>query len=118
MPAKRKLTMRQLRQMLRLAGDGTSARDIALTLGVARSTIQDNLKRAAASGLSWPLPGELTDDALEGKLFARAGVKQGMRRRPEPNWADFVIEMKKPGVTAGFGKSRTVISESRGHGFR
>jgi transposase len=45
------------------------------------------------------LPGELTDDALEGKLFARAGVKQGMRRRPEPNWADFVIEMKKPGVT-------------------
>ncbi len=43
MPAKRKLTMRQLRQMLRLAGDGTSARDIALTLGVARSTIQDNL---------------------------------------------------------------------------
>lgn len=75
--------MRQLRQMLRLAGDGTSARDLALTLGVARSTIQDSLKRAAASGLNWPLPGELTDDALEGKLFARAGVKQGMRRRPE-----------------------------------
>lgn len=99
MPAKRKLTMRQLRQMLRLARDGASARDIALALGVARSTIQDNLKRAAASGLSWPLPGELTDDALEGKLFARAGVKQSMRRRPEPNWADFVIEMKKPGVT-------------------
>lgn len=27
--------------------------DIALTLGVARSNIQDNLKRAAAAGLSW-----------------------------------------------------------------
>ena len=91
--------MRQLRQLLRLAGDGASARDIAVTLGVARSTIQDNLKRAAAAGLSWPLPGELTDDALEGKLFGRAGVKQGVRRRPEPNWADLVIEMKKPGVT-------------------
>jgi len=50
MPAKRKLTMRQLRQMLRLAGDGTSARDIALTLGVARSTVQDNLKRATTAG--------------------------------------------------------------------
>lgn len=99
MPAKRKLTMRQLRQMLRLAGDGTSARDIALTLGVARSTIQDNLKRATTAGLTWPLPGELTDDALEDKLFARAGVKQGMRRRPEPNWADLVVELKKPGVT-------------------
>ena len=69
MPAKRKLTMRQLRQMLRLAGDGASTREIALTLGVARSTVQENLKRAATAGLSWPLPGELTDDALEHRLF-------------------------------------------------
>lgn len=99
MPAKRKLTMRQLRQMLRLARDGASVRDIAQMLGVARSTIQENLKRAEQAGLSWPLPGALTDDALEGKLFERAGVKQGVRRQPEPNWADVVIELKKPGVT-------------------
>nr|WP_281035031.1 helix-turn-helix domain-containing protein [Mesorhizobium waimense] len=83
MPAKRRLTMRQLRQMLRLAGDGTSAREIAQRLGIARSTVQDNLKRAAAAELNWPLPGELTDDALENRLFARAGVKQGLRRLPE-----------------------------------
>lgn len=73
MPAKRRLTMRHLRQMLRLAGDGTSAREIAQRLGIARSTVQDNLKRAAAAGLSWPLPGDLSDDALENRLFARAG---------------------------------------------
>ncbi len=36
--------MRQLRQMLRLAGDGTSSREIAQMLGIARSTVQDNLK--------------------------------------------------------------------------
>jgi len=53
--------------MLRLAGDGTSARGIAQRLGIARSTVQDNLKRAAASGLSWPLPAELTDDAIENR---------------------------------------------------
>ena len=47
MPAKRKLTMRQLRQMLRLAGDGASNREVARLLGVARSTVQENLKRAA-----------------------------------------------------------------------
>ena len=86
MPAKRRLIMKQLRQMLRLSGDGTSSRDIARTLDVARSTVQDNLKRAAAAGLSWPLPGELTDDAIENRLFARSGVKQGIGRRPEPNW--------------------------------
>ena len=85
--------------MLRLARDGASSREIARVLGVARSTVQENLKRAMDAGLSWPLPGDLTDDALEQRLFARAGVKQGTRRRPEPNWAELVIDLKKPGVT-------------------
>lgn len=91
--------MRQLRQMLRLAGDGTSSREIVQMLGLARSTVQDNLKRATVAGLSWPLPGDLTDDALETRLFARAGVKQGLRRLPERNWAELALELKKPGVT-------------------
>ncbi len=55
MPAKRELSMRQLRHLLRLHHDGVSAREIGRRLGVARSTIQDNLKRAAAAGLKWPL---------------------------------------------------------------
>lgn len=75
------------------------SREIAVVLRIARSTVQDNLQRAAAVGLSWPLPGELTDDALEHKLFSRNGVKQGTRRRTEPNWADLAVELKKPGVT-------------------
>ncbi|WP_342394685.1 sigma factor-like helix-turn-helix DNA-binding protein [Sinorhizobium numidicum] len=54
MPAKRRLTMKQLRQMLRLAGSGTSSREIAVILGIARRTVQANLQRAAAVGLSWP----------------------------------------------------------------
>ena len=52
MPARRELTMRQLRQMLRLAREGMSARAIGRTLGAARSTVQDNLKRAEAAGLA------------------------------------------------------------------
>jgi len=116
--------MRHLRQMLRLAGDGTSAREIAQRLGIARSTVQDNLKRAVAAGLNWPLPGDLTDDALENRLFARAGVKQGQRRLPEPNWAGLALELKKPGVTlmllweeyravhpGGYGYSRYVAAK-------
>lgn len=98
MPAKRELTMRQLRQMLRLAQEGVSTRDIGRRLGVARSTIQDNLKRATAAGLIWPLPENLTDDALEKRLFARAGVKTGARRRVEPDWAELSRELKRPGV--------------------
>ena len=50
MPAKRELSMRQLRHLLRLHHDGVSAREIGRRMGVARSTMQDNLKRAAAAG--------------------------------------------------------------------
>ena len=71
MPAKRELTMRQLRYLLRLHHEGVSTREIGRRLGVARSTIQDNLKRVAAAGLQWPLPEDVTDDALEGRLFSR-----------------------------------------------
>ena len=50
MPAKRGTAgMRQLRHLLRLHHDGVSAREIGRRLGMARSTIEDNLKRAAAA---------------------------------------------------------------------
>jgi DNA-binding MarR family transcriptional regulator len=77
MPAKRELSMRQLRTLLRLSRDGVSAREIGLRLGVARSTIQENLKRAAAAGLAWPLADDVTDDVLEQRLFGRAGAATG-----------------------------------------
>ena len=99
MPAKRELSMRQLRHLLRLHHDGVSAREIGRRLGVARSTIQDNLKRAAAAGLAWPLADDVTDEALEHRLFGRAGVAPGQRRRVEPDWAALARELKRPGVT-------------------
>ena len=99
MPAKRELSMRQLRHLLRLHHDGVSAREIGRRLGVARSTIQDNLKRAAAAGLAWPLADDVTDEALETRLFGRAGVTQGQRRRAEPDWSALARELKRPGVT-------------------
>jgi transposase len=98
MPAKRELTMRQIRQMLRLHHDGVSAREIGRALGVARSTIQDNLKRAEKAGIGWPPAVDLTDDILEDRLFAKAGFKPGQRRRSEPDWAVLAREFKRPGV--------------------
>lgn len=98
MPAKRELTMRQLRQMLRLQHDGVSTHEIGRTLGVARSTIRDNLGRAAKAGLVWPLGPGLTDDILEQRLFSKAGYIPGVRRRAEPDWAVLAREMKRPGV--------------------
>src|SRR5580658_5062675 len=99
MPAKRELSMRQLRTLLRLHHGGVSAREIGRRLGVARATVQDNLKRAAAAGLAWPLADDMTDDALELRLFGRAGKETGQRRRIEPDWAALARELKRPGVT-------------------
>src|ERR1700688_1238926 len=99
MPAKREVSMRQLRHLLRLHHGGVSAREIGRRLGVARSTVQDNLKRAAAAGLAWLLADNVTDDALELRLFGRAGVETGQRRRIEPDWAALARELKRPGVT-------------------
>jgi len=99
MPAKRELSMRQLRHLLRLHHGGVSAREMGRLLGVARSTVQDNLKRAAAAGLAWPLADDLTDEVLEQRLFGRAGFATGQRRRAEPDWAALARELKRPGVT-------------------
>jgi transposase len=99
MPAKRELSMQQQRHLLRLHHDGVSAREIGRRLSVARSTIQDSLKRAAAAGLVWPLAEGVTDDVLEQLLFGGAGVATGQRRRVEPDWAALARELKRPGVT-------------------
>jgi transposase len=84
--------------MLRLHHDGLGAREIGRRLHVARSTIQDNLKRTQAAGLAWPLAPDLTDEVLEQRLFGRGGSKPSVRRRAEPDWAALARELKRPGV--------------------
>ena len=73
--------MRRVREVLRLRTAGVGLNEIARRVGVAPSTV----KRLASAGLSWPLPAEMTDSALEAALFAAVGTKQGYRRRTEPD---------------------------------
>jgi transposase len=76
-----------------------SNHEIARRLGIAPSTVRATLKRFRAAGLSWPLPDAMTDAALEARLFAAAGTKQGHRRRAEPDWAAIHRELKRKHVT-------------------
>jgi transposase len=99
MPAER-VAMRQVREILRLkfsAGMGHKA--IARSLGIAASTVRLTVLRVAEAGLSWPLPDELTDAALEEKLYGEAGTKQGSRRHVEPDWALVHRELRRKHVT-------------------
>jgi len=74
MPAKRELTMRQMRHVLRHQASGVSAREIGRTIGIGRSTVQDALKRAQAAGMTWPLP---RVRAASGRTRRRARLQDG-----------------------------------------
>jgi len=91
--------MRQVREVLRLKFVGElSNHEIARRVGVAPSTVRATLTRLRVAGLSWPLPDDMTDAALEARLFA-AGTKQGHRRQAEPDWAAIHRELKRKHVT-------------------
>ena len=69
MPAER-LSVRKIREILRLRwGEEHSGRATARSAGVSPATVSDCLARARLAGLSWPLPKDLDDAALESKLY-------------------------------------------------
>jgi transposase len=91
--------MRKIREILRMNALGLSARQIGHSLQVARSSVGEYLKRAAAAGLSWPLPEELDETAIERKLFPTGPRPECPR--PLPDWIEMHTEMRKRGVTLG-----------------
>ena len=91
--------MRHVREVLRLRTAGISGNEIARRLNLAPSTVRLTLQRLTTAGLDWPLPAELTDAALEARLFSAVGTKQGHRRRAEPDWAEVHRELKRKHVT-------------------
>ena len=68
MPGPR-LPMRKIRDVLRLSAAGMSKRKIAASLGMSATAAWECIRRARRAGLAWPLPEELTDEALEVRLF-------------------------------------------------
>src|SRR5271163_324124 len=98
MPAER-IGMRDVREIIRLKFASVSTHEIARRLGMARSTVRETLKRAEGAGLSWPLPEDMNDEALEAALYANRRSKRGHRRIEEPDWAGVHRELKRKHVT-------------------
>src|SRR6201999_2247005 len=64
------LTMRKVREVLRLRFDlGLKQNQIARSCSIAQATVHRYLERAAAIGLSWPLPDDCDDQRLNELLF-------------------------------------------------
>lgn len=94
----RRLPMRKIRDVLRLHAAGLSARQIAASVGVGRSTVAEYLRRAEVARLGWPLPDGLCDEGLERRLFPPVPAPTE-RLFAEPDWAALHRELKRPGVT-------------------
>jgi len=90
--------MRNIKEILRLKWlNGVSARDIAKSCGIPRSTVGDCLHRATAAKLSWPLPEDMNDTRLERLLYPPKEPESG--QRPLPDMSYVHQELKRKGVT-------------------
>src|SRR5918993_2716671 len=70
MMAKARLSMRKIKETLRLSYHcGLSRRQVARSVKASRSTVADYLYRAERAGIGWPLSEDLTDQELEQRLF-------------------------------------------------
>ena len=91
--------MRKIREVLRLRYEvGLSARQVAASVQMARSSVGEYQRRLTAASLSWPLPEGLSDTALERALFPPPPPVPS-RARPVPDWALVHEELRRPGVT-------------------
>src|SRR4029453_14901670 len=91
MPRER-LSMRKIRDVLRLDALGRTYREIAQSVGIGRATVCDYVSRATAAGLGWPLPDGLDDEALEEKLFVKREDRRSVR--PAPEWSEVHLELR------------------------
>jgi transposase len=90
--------MRKIGDVLRLHAGGLSKRRIAVSLNIGRTAVGDYISRARRAGLGWPLPEDLSEEALERLLFAPPTMVSP-DRRPLPDWPLLHRELKRPGVT-------------------
>ena len=95
--ARVRLSMRKIKEVLRLNATGLSNRKIANICNVGKSTVADYLRRATAAGLSWPLPDNLGEEQIERLLFPPP--PDPSCPRPLPDWSVIHQELKKKGVT-------------------
>src|ERR1700731_5307262 len=84
MPTQR-LSMRRIREVLRLRHQGLTERVIAQMLGVSNGVVHGYVRRARLAGLTWPLPEGLDDEGLELLLFPAPTAASQSEPCPTPD---------------------------------
>ncbi len=91
-----RLSMRKLREVLRLAATGLSRRAIGRSLNISHNTVGLYLDRATLAGVQWPDCARLDDAALSAQL-----VPPEPLTIPKllPDWPTLHQELRRKGVT-------------------
>jgi transposase len=108
--------MRKIRDILRLKASGLSKRRIAASLGLSATAAGDCIRRARVAGIGWPVADDMTDEALERRLYPPPAAT-GKDRRSQPDWARVHRELKRPGVTLQLLWEEHRAAHCDGHGY-
>ena len=96
--ATERLPMRYIREILRLKWTlKRSHRDTARSLGISPGAVASVMSRATALGLTWAALDDLTDEALEQRLYGPTVTGRPARPLPDPAWIH--TELRRTGVT-------------------
>lgn len=96
--AAKRISMRKIKDILRLHGAGLSIRKIAAALNVSRSVVTTTLERARAAQIRWPLPEDIDEASLHKVLYGTSAAVKNVDR-PIPDWSQVHRELKRKGVT-------------------
>ncbi len=92
--------MRKIHAVLRQFYElNRSQRDISRSLEVGRGTVANYLTRARNAGLSWPLPPEIDERALELALFPENTKTDAQHKFVKPDFAAVYLDLKTVGMT-------------------
>src|SRR5690349_8240326 len=81
--------MRKIKEVLRLRlGLGLQQNQIARSCSIGQATVHRYLQKAAAVGLSWPLPEDVDDRRLEQLLLPGAAGRPSQITRTPPDFAE------------------------------
>lgn len=95
--AAERLSVRKIKEILRLAAEGVSNRAIGKSIGVGHTTVAEYRRRAAAAGVTWAACREWSEPDLEARLFGTPAPSG--QPRPLPDWSTIHRELRRKGVT-------------------
>jgi len=91
-----------------------SHRKVSIAVQVSAGTVASVVAVASELGLDWTAIAELTDEQLQLKMYPAA---TGRSARPEPNWAEIHVELRRKGVTLALLHEEYLRGESDGYGY-